>query len=266
MGIKIIKRVKESYMIGIYKFTNKINGNSYIGQSINVENRKKDHISRAFNNYKTNIEYNTPLHKALRKYGLNNFDFEILEKCEKKELNNREQYWIKYYNTFQKGYNLTSGGDSHECSLKIKEEMANQIKDLLLNTNKTYEEIHRIFNISTGRISEINTGKIWFDNSLNYPLREKKEKQKQKYYCIDCNTEITRFGIRCVKCAQIVRRNIQRPDRETLKHLIRVKTFVELEKIYKVTTNAIKKWCINYNLPSTKKEINSYSNEEWKNV
>ena len=89
-------------MIGIYKITNKINGKCYIGQSIHIEQRWDEHL------YKTSkgslIKY------ALHKYGKENFLFEIIEECSQEKLNEREQFWIKYYNSFEDGYNLTLGG------------------------------------------------------------------------------------------------------------------------------------------------------------
>lgn len=69
---------------GIYKITNKINNHSYIGQSINIENRWAKEKSRAFNF--NSDEYDKTLSRAFRKYGLNNFTWEILEECSKKEL------------------------------------------------------------------------------------------------------------------------------------------------------------------------------------
>lgn len=98
-------------MTGIYKFTNKENGHSYIGQSINIEQRLKDHRYRAFSDYPTNRDYNCAFYKALRLYGWENFEFEVLEECEKEQLNEREYYWISYYDTYHHGYNMTEGGD-----------------------------------------------------------------------------------------------------------------------------------------------------------
>ena len=69
-------------MVGIYKYQNLINGKIYIGQSKDIARRKKDHFTRAFNNFSTNSEYDSPLHRAMRKYGLENFSFEIIEECE----------------------------------------------------------------------------------------------------------------------------------------------------------------------------------------
>lgn len=92
-------------MIGIYKITNNINGKSYIGQSINILQRWKAHK----NKFKTE-EY--PLYRAMRKYGIENFSFEIIEECSEKDLNEREIYWIKFFQSFgEKGYNLTRGGE-----------------------------------------------------------------------------------------------------------------------------------------------------------
>lgn len=93
-------------MIGIYKITNNINNKSYIGQSINITQRWINHKSNA-----KNLDYQTPLYRAIRKYGIENFSFEILEECQEQDLNDKEIYWIKFFDSFgDKGYNLTLGG------------------------------------------------------------------------------------------------------------------------------------------------------------
>ena len=55
---------------------------------------------------------NTNLYQAMRKYGIENFSFEVIEECLPEELNEREIYWIDYYDSFnkEKGYNMTPGG------------------------------------------------------------------------------------------------------------------------------------------------------------
>lgn len=95
-------------MVGIYKITNKINGNSYIGLSVEIERRWKNHLLR-FKDAEGK-EYNKVLYKAFRKYGIENFSFEVLEECSYEQLEEREQFWISYYNTYDKGYNATPGG------------------------------------------------------------------------------------------------------------------------------------------------------------
>lgn len=94
----------------IYCYTNKINGKKYIGQTVNPEQRFKSHKSAAFN--PKDPEYNSIIHKAFRKYGYNNFTYEILAEAEKiEELNGLEIYYIAHYNTqTPNGYNIEPGG------------------------------------------------------------------------------------------------------------------------------------------------------------
>lgn len=96
-------------MKGVYCITNKINNKKYIGCSNDIENRWRHHKYESENkNYKG---YNFPIHKAIRKYGIENFSFEILEECD--NYFEREKYYIKFYNSENNnyGYNCTSGGD-----------------------------------------------------------------------------------------------------------------------------------------------------------
>lgn len=94
---------------GIYKFTNKINGKIYIGQSIDINARKRSHINDAYCKGK---DSNCPFHQAIIKYGENEFNFEIIEECPKELLNEREKYWIQYYDSYHNGYNASPGGDN----------------------------------------------------------------------------------------------------------------------------------------------------------
>lgn len=103
-------------MIGIYKITNQINQKSYIGQSIDIERRWKQHKTEPFNT--NGSQYNTVFYKAIRKYGIENFIFEVLEECPLEKLDEREEYWIKKYSTYtqqanSQGYNMTIGGNNH---------------------------------------------------------------------------------------------------------------------------------------------------------
>lgn len=92
-------------MIGIYKITNKLNGQCYIGQSINIARRWKEHIQAS-------ISKNSRLYIAMRKYTIENFTFEIVEECSEEQLNEKEKYWINYYDSYNNGYNMTQGGES----------------------------------------------------------------------------------------------------------------------------------------------------------
>jgi hypothetical protein len=97
---------------GIYKITQKDTDHAYIGLSVNIEHRFSDHKNKPFSSKKQD-DQDKVLYKAIRKYGVDKFNFEILEECPKEKLKEREQYWIKYYNTYEdrQHYNETPGGD-----------------------------------------------------------------------------------------------------------------------------------------------------------
>lgn len=90
----------------IYKATNKINGKSYIGQTIKkLSERKRGHKWHSKNNTKFHF-YN-----ALRKHGWENFSWKIIEQIPVEKLNDREVYFIEKYDTYDNGYNTTTGGN-----------------------------------------------------------------------------------------------------------------------------------------------------------
>lgn len=101
--------------IGIYKITNITNNKCYIGQSCNIEKRIKIHFWAAF---KENLpSYNYQIYQAIRKYGKESFEWQILEilnEVDKNKLNILEQKYILEYDSFKNGYNMTSGGDNAE--------------------------------------------------------------------------------------------------------------------------------------------------------
>lgn len=102
-------------MIGIYKYENKLNQHIYIGQSIDIEARQRNHLYSAYNE-KTK-DYNSQFHQAIRKYGIENFNFTIIAEVSPEEysielLNSLEKTFIKLYDSYHNGYNATEGGDA----------------------------------------------------------------------------------------------------------------------------------------------------------
>lgn len=163
-------------MIGIYKITNKINNKVYIGQSIHLEIRWSQHKTAAFNQ---NVHtYNYPLYRAIRKYGIKNFDFQIIEECSPEILTEEEQYFIDYYNSLDPnyGYNLVPAVDSkavENCNwAKLTNKQTQQIINLIINTSISFVEIGKIFNVSGSCIEDINKGRRWYQSNLHYPLRQ----------------------------------------------------------------------------------------------
>lgn len=237
-------------MVGIYKITNKINGHSYIGQSIDIKRRWRDHKSKWVNQ-------NYPLQKAFKKYGMKNFSFEVLEECNVKELDEKEIYYINKFDTYNNGYNATTGGQGTPNGIiKISEKELNEIFDLLENSNLTQKEIAEIYNVGMDTISDINYGNSRYQIGRKYPIRD----NYKKHYCIDCQKEINNGALRCPKCNSIFLRKVKnRPSKEELYQLLLNNSFVAVGKMFKVSDNAIRKWCKGYNIPylaSDYKKIN----------
>ena len=106
----------------IYKVLNKVNGKIYIGQTIkDLKVRKALHIYGVNNNSQVHF------HRALRKYGEDAFSWEIIDSANDIEsLNQKEIYWIKYYDSFNNGYNMTIGGGGI-CGFSMSEETKKKI-------------------------------------------------------------------------------------------------------------------------------------------
>lgn len=244
-------------MTGIYCITNMINKKVYIGQSVNIEQRWKAHRVTAFN--KNSSAYNNSLYRAIRKYGLENFTFEVLEKCLIEQLNQQEQFWIKYYksNNSKYGYNLTAGGQTGKPN-SLSSSQVEEIQKLLAFSSLTESEIGQKYNVSQRLISGINLGQYWINEKLIYPLRS-----IPNHICPDCGKKITSNANKCIKCAHKLQYKTEHPSREELKNKIRKLTFIEVGKYYGVSDNAIRKWCESMNLPKSKRAINKISDEDW---
>lgn len=92
----------------IYKVINDINQKIYIGQTVNsLAYRWGQHIKASYSQESKQLSH---FHLAIRKYGSDHFYPSIIEQCEDKELDEKEKYWINFYNSFELGYNSTTGG------------------------------------------------------------------------------------------------------------------------------------------------------------
>ena len=160
---------------GIYRIANKQNGKMYIGQSVNILDRWRKHRSSPFNPKEKS--YNSSICKAIRKYGVDNFVFEIIEKCNREELNEKEIYWIAYFDTYSNGYNDTLGGQG---SPKEKDEKVLGIINDLKETTLYHREIAEKWNVCRGTVDQINTGSMWKTDDEIYPLRARTATKKEK--------------------------------------------------------------------------------------
>lgn len=91
---------------GIYRITDLTTGKSYIGQSVDIKERFRQHIKSAL----TYGKATNKLYSTMQKSGVHNFTFEILEEVPRENLNERETYWIEFYKTKDFGLNATRGG------------------------------------------------------------------------------------------------------------------------------------------------------------
>ena len=161
-------------MKGIYKFTNKINKKIYIGKSQNLEKRYQEH-KRNFLNSKIE-DYNTKFYRALRKYGFDNFSYEIIEQSDNftnEQLNEKEKYYIKLYDSVNNGYNTQAGGLDTAVARKLTEIQIIEIKELLLKETILLQDIAKKYNISKSLVTMINKGITWNNiGNYTYPIRK----------------------------------------------------------------------------------------------
>lgn len=98
----------------IYKITNDINDKVYVGQTVRT-------LKKRFNGHccysKSDKTENMYIKRAIHKYGKEHFFISLIEECPIEMLDEREQYWIQYYDSYNTGYNLTLGGNSNYFSL-----------------------------------------------------------------------------------------------------------------------------------------------------
>lgn len=184
----------------IYKAINKINDKSYIGQTIRgIEIRKSEHLNDTFN--KKSQSY---FHKAIRKYGKENFEWEILCECKDiDELNKMEKHYIKEYNTFIDsggGYNMTTGGDGHTISEETIENMRNaRLGKFCGENNSFYGKRHT--EETKQKISKIRIeGKIAKGNNNPMYNINHTEETKQKIRKSKLGVNIKHKIVKCPHC------------------------------------------------------------------
>ena len=133
----------------IYKITNKLNNKVYIGQTIQKPiERFYQHCAKKCDKYILNMV----IHKAIFKYGKDNFTFEVIEEVPKQQLNEREEYWIKYYNSYTDGYNSTKGGQD---GIKLFKNLDTESIVREYKSGKSLREIGRLFNVDKQTIKDL---------------------------------------------------------------------------------------------------------------
>lgn len=156
----------------IYKITNKINKKVYIGKTEGEPiQRWHQHLYSA----KNAIDF--AIYRAMNKYGIENFSFEVIEdNIFENDINEKEKYYISYYNSYNNGYNMTLGGDGVSSFSHL------DIKNYYLQ-NPNLEKVAQYFNCSTATVRRVlkeydiyeNYNNINFAKAVNqYDLKEDK--------------------------------------------------------------------------------------------
>lgn len=157
----------------LYVIKNHINNKLYVGQAISAHLRFQHHISdglRASNN--------SLIDAAIRQYGAEQFWYEILESTE--NYDEREKYWIKYFNCLTpNGYNISGGGSGGGCGIdnaqaliRDRALLENIISDICSSSLKLIE-ISEKYHVTLRLISSINRGVAYHNDILSYPLRKR---------------------------------------------------------------------------------------------
>ena len=261
----------------IYKIINLINNKVFISfTTLSIEFAWWYHMTHK-QNKQLNIDINN---------NFNNFTIEIIEKCNLDEVESKEAYWIKNYNTFldnKKGYNI-------EINHKLDDIIVSE-ENGLIKYYKKYKSIENV--VSNINIDADRLKKILFKNNIvikksvkpktitpmnSKKIREKKNKREEtlkykKRICPICGNKKTTDSNLCKTCysnietkkrkAKYIEKINKTITREELKLLIRTTSFSEIGQTYNVNGNTIKKWCKLYNLPFRKLDIDKISDEDW---
>lgn len=223
--------------IGIYKITNKQNGKVYIGQSRNIASRWYQHKLSAQKPKRGDDHHFV---SALKKYGADEFTFEVLEKCKVEELNDREIYWIAYYNSTNEniGYNYQIGGKRQQyvknvtVSGKLTLSQVEEITQHLLDAKISQAEIARRYDLHKSAISNINVGKTWVRDNIDYPIRK-----------------------------NIIRREV--PSKEELIQMLYKHGYVMTYRKLNTHLATLKRWCHQYEIPDNLQEFSSWYSQNY---
>lgn len=234
---------------GIYKIENLITHHVYIGQSVDIITRwrrHKDDCKKGEKDY--------PLYQAIRKYGIENFSFEVIEECLRSQLDEREQYWIKYYDSYYNGYNQTLGGQGASGhGISLDKNIVLLIRQELSANQKSNFEIGQLFGVSENTVCGINTGHYWKEDDIDYPIRKTNILVREVKYCSNCGKIISlrsKSGL-CRECSAILKRKVARPSKEELFNFLLQNqgNFTLAGHHFGVSDNTIRRWCKGYNIP-----------------
>lgn len=251
-------------MIGIYKIENLINGKVYIGQSVHIERRWQEHCRDSAESV---------VAEAIRKYGVENFSFEVLKECSIEELDELEKLYIKEYGSLVPfGYNVDSGGSSNHTSFAVYDSVEfQQIINEIKNSNLTFEQIGEKHGLCRRTITRINKGQVHFDEKEIYPLRKSQDTAVLKIHPCKCCGKLTTNEFYCSKACQLkdtsplefLNKTLSKED---LIKEIREHGYSNTAINHKTSVKTIKKMCKQYDIPTYKKDFFAWYEEQFPTV
>ena len=195
-------------MAYIYIIKNHINSKCYVGLTTrNITIRFKEHLKLL------ESSRNQLIHKAIKKYGKENFYIELLEECDENIMSEREQYYISFYDTIMSGYNLTNGGLPYAKFKSIDKEQILEICNYY-KIGLSLRDLSQKYSISRDKLTQL---------------------------LIENNIEIRS------KSCRIINPQILKID-EVKEYLSSGKSYAEIARIYNVAGSSVRKFVIKHNL------------------
>jgi group I intron endonuclease len=180
--------VKKGY---IYKITNLINEKEYIGCTINPINKRfEEHIYRCLKTDST-----TKFCNSIRKYGVENFNIEIIEECNVSNIYEREKFYITEFRTYDNGLNSTFGGEGclgYVHSPEIRKKISENTKNGNSHRGKTYEELY-------GDKADEEREKRRLSVKKGWGLISKEEKEKRVSKINETIQKNSKYGVELIK-------------------------------------------------------------------
>lgn len=226
-------------LCGVYKITNIINWKVYIGQSINMINRWKDHI-HALNRNDSKCAL---LQRAWNKYGQENFSFEILELCTEEQLDEIEIKYIEMYDAFnpEKGYNIEPGGNKNK---HLSEETKQRLRESHLGKRHTEETKHKM---SESRAGEGNGMYGRYHTEEAKKKMSEAKKGKPGHPCSDYAKERARQANLGKVVSEETRKKLSESHKGRPAHnkIMMPVYCIELDKVFEYPSDAAKELGIN---------------------
>ena len=240
-------------MQGIYKITNKLNNMIYIGQASDLKERLSQHKQKRF----------VPIDMWINMIGVENFNFEIIEEGPDIDLNEREQYYIKYYNSQKTGYNKQDGGFNNSIGegngrAKLTYDDVIAIRTAY-NNHQNQKATYELFK---DKITFNSFQSVWQGRSWANVMPEVFTEENKKYYTSEMNQKTALLTKKEVLKYRTY--YISHTAKETFNYMVNEKGNIMKEATFrKILTGDLKTNNAYKDIPIYKKSLNSwYLNNE----